>query len=214
MPPWIGYCETTSPKTSADQQLAGADDDDPEDRGRAAGADGEREERVDADERREIGESEGEVRPERHRAVEGILVAEDRQMFAVAEVLRRCDVSLTSLPFGLQAECGHARRVGRAAALTCACRSNIRSAMRERESLRIPVLIFEQRRCRTQPMRIIFLLTNSSAPKRPSSRPEPERLTPPKGSSAPSAPTTLTKTMPASMRSATRRACSGSVVNT
>ncbi len=63
-----------------------------------------------------------------------------------------------------------------------------------------------------QPIRIIFLLTNSSAPKRPSSRPEPERLTPPKGSSAPSASTTFTNTMPASMPSATRRACAASVV--
>ena len=43
-----------------------------------------------------------------------------------------------------------------------------------------------------QPTRISFLLTNSSAPYLPSSRPEPERLTPPNGSSAPSAPTMLT----------------------
>ena len=40
--------------------------------------------------------------------------------------------------------------------------------------------------------RISFLLTNSSIPYRPSSRPKPERLTPPKGSSAPSSPTPLT----------------------
>ena len=65
-----------------------------------------------------------------------------------------------------------------------------------------------------QPTRMSFLLTNSSAPKRPSSRPNPERLTPPKGSSALSAPTALTNTMPASIWSATRSACSGSVVRT
>ena len=64
------------------------------------------------------------------------------------------------------------------------------------------------------PMRINFLLTNSSMPKRPSSRPKPERLIPPNGNSTPSAPTALTNTMPASIRSATRVACSGSVVNT
>ena len=63
-----------------------------------------------------------------------------------------------------------------------------------------------------QPTRISFLLTNSSAPYLPSSRPEPERLTPPNGSSAPSAPTMLTYTMPASISFATRSACSGSVV--
>gem|GEM_PF-4530584 len=40
--------------------------------------------------------------------------------------------------------------------------------------------------------RISFLLTNSSAPKLPSSRPKPERLKPPKGSSGASAPTRLT----------------------
>ena len=61
-------------------------------------------------------------------------------------------------------------------------------------------------------VRISFLLTNSSMPKRPSSRPKPERFTPPNGSSTPSAPTPLTKTMPASIWSATRAACSGSVV--
>ncbi len=43
-----------------------------------------------------------------------------------------------------------------------------------------------------QALRINFLLTNSSAPKRPSSRPKPERLKPPKGSSGLSAPTRLT----------------------
>ncbi len=63
-------------------------------------------------------------------------------------------------------------------------------------------------------VRISFLLTNSSMPKRPSSRPKPDRFTPPKGSSTPSAPTALTKTMPASRRSATRWACSASVVKT
>ena len=61
------------------------------------------------------------------------------------------------------------------------------------------------------PTRMSFLLTNSSAPKRPSSRPKPEALTPPNGSSTPSAPTALMKTMPASIWSATRSACSGSV---
>ena len=66
----------------------------------------------------------------------------------------------------------------------------------------------------SQPSRIIFLLTNSSAPKRPSSRPNPDRLTPPKGNSAPSAPTALTNTMPASIWSATRSACCSSVVIT
>jgi hypothetical protein len=40
--------------------------------------------------------------------------------------------------------------------------------------------------------RISFLLTNSSMPYRPSSLPKPDRLTPPKGSSAPSSPTPLT----------------------
>jgi hypothetical protein len=71
-------------------------------------------------------------------------------------------------------------------------------------------------RCRSggQPTRISFLLTNSSAPYLPSSRPEPDRLTPPNGSSAPSAPTIFTYTMPASILSATRSACSVSVVNT
>ena len=63
------------------------------------------------------------------------------------------------------------------------------------------------------PTRISLRLTNSSAPKRPSSRPKPERLTPPNGSSAASAPTTLTNTMPASIWSATRSAWSESVVN-
>src|SRR6185503_450082 len=63
-----------------------------------------------------------------------------------------------------------------------------------------------------QPTRISFLLTNSSAPYFPSSRPQPDRLTPPNGSSAPSAPTMLTYTMPASISLATRSACSGSVV--
>src|SRR6476620_8457536 len=63
-----------------------------------------------------------------------------------------------------------------------------------------------------QPTRISFLLTNSSAPYLPSSRPEPERLTPPNGSSAPSAPTMLTYTIPASISFATRSACSASVV--
>ena len=58
--------------------------------------------------------------------------------------------------------------------------------------------------------RISFLLTNSSMPYLPSSRPKPERLTPPNGSSAPSRPTPLTKTMPVSRLSATRSACSGS----
>ncbi len=43
-----------------------------------------------------------------------------------------------------------------------------------------------------QAMRIIFLLTNSSIPSVPSSRPEPERLMPPKGSSGLSASTQLT----------------------
>jgi len=43
-----------------------------------------------------------------------------------------------------------------------------------------------------QAMRIIFLLTNSSMPRVPSSRPEPERLMPPKGSSGLSASTQLT----------------------
>ena len=65
-----------------------------------------------------------------------------------------------------------------------------------------------------QPTRISFLLTNSSAPYVPSSRPEPDRLTPPNGSSAPSAPTGLTNTMPASIFSATRFAWSWSVVIT
>lgn len=46
-------------------------------------------------------------------------------------------------------------------------------------------------------MRMSFLLTNSSMPNRPSSRPKPERFTPPNGSSTPSIPTALTKTMPA-----------------
>ena len=63
------------------------------------------------------------------------------------------------------------------------------------------------------PIRISFLLTNSSMPNRPSSRPKPERLTPPNGSSMLSAPTMLTNTMPASILSATRLACSESVVN-
>ena len=63
------------------------------------------------------------------------------------------------------------------------------------------------------PTRIILRLTNSSAPNRPSSRPNPERLTPPNGSSAASPPTMLTNTIPASIWSATRSACSGSVVN-
>ena len=53
-------------------------------------------------------------------------------------------------------------------------------------------------------MRMSFLLTNSSMPNLPSSRPKPDRFTPPNGSSAPSAPTALTNTMPASIRSATR----------
>src|SRR4051794_7358339 len=62
--------------------------------------------------------------------------------------------------------------------------------------------------------RISFLLTNSSIPYGPSSRPKPERLTPPNGSSAPSRREPLTKTMPASISLATRSACSASVVNT
>ena len=45
---------------------------------------------------------------------------------------------------------------------------------------------------RQAPTRMSFLLTNSSAPHRPSSRPEPERFTPPKGSSGLSAPTMFT----------------------
>ncbi len=44
----------------------------------------------------------------------------------------------------------------------------------------------------TQPMRMSFLLTNSSAPKGPSSRPNPLALTPPNGSSGLSAPTMFT----------------------
>jgi len=52
--------------------------------------------------------------------------------------------------------------------------------------------------------RMSFLFTNSSIPYLPSSRPKPERLTPPNGSSTPSAPTALTNTMPASSESATR----------
>src|SRR5436190_2100425 len=62
--------------------------------------------------------------------------------------------------------------------------------------------------------RISFLLTNSSIPYGPSSRPKPDRLTPPNGNSAPSRRTPLTKTMPASMSLATRSACSESVVKT
>jgi hypothetical protein len=65
-----------------------------------------------------------------------------------------------------------------------------------------------------QPMRMSFLFTNSSMPNLPSSRPNPDRFTPPNGSSALSAPTKLTKTMPASIRSATREPWSLSVVNT
>src|SRR6478672_1165812 len=42
-----------------------------------------------------------------------------------------------------------------------------------------------------------FLFTNSSMPNLPSSRPKLDRFTPPNGSSALSAPTKLTKTMPA-----------------
>jgi hypothetical protein len=67
---------------------------------------------------------------------------------------------------------------------------------------------------RGQPIRMSLELTNSSAPALPSSRPVPDRLTPPKGSSGASALTTLTKTMPALIRSATRRACSSSVEKT
>ena len=75
-----------------------------------------------------------------------------------------------------------------------------------------PVMITPNRTAlNRQPMRISFLFVNSSAPKRPSSRPEPERLMPPNGSSAPSASTTFTNTMPASTLSATRSAWSGSV---
>src|SRR4029434_2914459 len=51
-------------------------------------------------------------------------------------------------------------------------------------------------------------------PNLPSSRPKPDRFTPPNGSSTPSAPTALMNTMPASSRSATRLACSLSVVKT
>jgi len=68
-----------------DEQLPGADDDDPPDRGRAADGECQREERVDADERRQVGEAEGEVRPEAHGTVELVLVAEDLEVLAVAE---------------------------------------------------------------------------------------------------------------------------------
>ncbi len=63
-------------------------------------------------------------------------------------------------------------------------------------------------------VRMSFLLTNSSMPNRPSSRPKPERFIPPNGNSTPSAPTPLMKTIPASILSAIRLACSESVVNT
>ena len=63
-------------------------------------------------------------------------------------------------------------------------------------------------------VRIILRFRNSSIPRRPCSRPMPERLMPPNGSSAPTALTPLTNTIPASTRSATRAACSGSVVKT
>src|SRR4051794_10474615 len=71
---------------------------------------------------------------------------------------------------------------------------------------------FERSLTGQPPTRISFLLTNSCMPNRPSSRPKPDDFTPPKGSSTPSAPTALMKTMPASIWSATRRACSESVV--
>ena len=51
-----------------------------------------------------------------------------------------------------------------------------------------------------------FLLTNSSMPSGPSSRPTPERLVPPNGSSGPPPSGWLIHTMPTSSRSATSRA--------
>ena len=64
---------------------------------------------------------------------------------------------------------------------------------------------------RLHPRRMSFLLADSSMPERPSSPPNPDRLTPPKCSSTPSA---STSTMPAPILSATRRAYSSSVVKT
>ena len=87
MPPWIGYCETTSPNTSETRSWPAPTMTIQKIEGGPPVLSGEREERVDADERREIGEAEGEVRPQRHRAVEGILVPQDRQMLAVGEVV-------------------------------------------------------------------------------------------------------------------------------
>ena len=52
--------------------------------------------------------------------------------------------------------------------------------------------------------RISFLLTNSSIPYLPSSRPKPERLTPPNGSSTPSRRVPFTNTIPVSRPFATR----------
>ena len=59
-------------------------------------------------------------------------------------------------------------------------------------------------------MRIIRLLQNSSNPYVPSSRPKPERLTPPNGSSDEEPGASLIDTMPDSSRSATRSAASTS----
>ena len=69
-----------------DRELPRADDEDPPDRGRPSGRQRGREQRVHAHQRRQVGEAQGEVRPEGHGAVERVLVAEDGEVLAVPEL--------------------------------------------------------------------------------------------------------------------------------
>ena len=73
-------------KHHRDQELADTDDDKPPNRGRSANGHDDCEERIDADERREIGETEREVIPQPHRTAEGIVVAKHIQVLDVTHV--------------------------------------------------------------------------------------------------------------------------------
>ena len=68
------------------EQLPAGDDDDPPDRWRPAGRQRHCQQRVDADERREVREAEGEVRPGTHRPLERVAIAENGQMVGIGEV--------------------------------------------------------------------------------------------------------------------------------
>jgi SAM-dependent methyltransferase len=103
------------------------------------------------------------------------------------DLLRGCELEVTELievrpPADATTRYGHISSTGRAAirARKSGGRASAERPQRVRDAVPYGAA------------RISFLLTNSSAPKRPSSRPKPERLKPPKGSSAESAPTRLT----------------------